>query len=165
MSRPLDLLVERLNEKELLLEGLLTLLEQERGRIVELDATAVAAGSETKLRLMDLLEQSGRSCRDALEEAARELGRPGAGTLSEILGAVGQPHRGRLEKTRQRLVGLIDAVHRQNGFNRDLLYGSLSTINRSLDFFRSSFGGVVTYSGEGRMLSGFSAGRLVRGEI
>lgn len=165
MSERIDRLLDCLNEKQLLLEGLLMLLDEERRRIVELDAPAVEAGSEAKLRLFGLLEQSKRSCEAALREAARELGCPGASTLSELLGAVRQPRRGRLETTRQRLMELIGAVNRLNGINRDLLYGSLNTINRSLDFFRNSFGVVRTYSGEGRMLSGVTAGRLVCGEI
>ncbi len=164
MSVPIERLVECLNEKQLLLEGLLLQLGEERRRIVDLDAAAVEAGSDTKLRLMDQLERSKRSCEAALREAARERGIPGACTLSELLGAVRQPLRGRLEATQQRLIELVEAVHRLNGINRDLLYGSLNTINRSLDFFRNSFGMGRTYSDEGQMLSGVNAGRLGGGE-
>lgn len=165
MGEATDHLMECLQQKQLLLEGLLTLLDREHALIVELDATGIEAGSEAKQRLIELLDRSKRSCEVALQEAARELGIPGAATLSELLASVRQPRRAQLEETRKRLVQLVAALHRVNGFNRDLLYGSLGTINRSLDFFRNSLGAVKTYSGEGRMLSGLGSGRLVCGEI
>lgn len=165
MSRPDDHLLECLTEKQLLLEGLLSLMERERDLITALDAAGIEAGSDSKLQLIDLLERSKRSCEAALKAAARELGIPGAATLSELIASVDPPRRGRLEQAQKRLFELIGAVNRVNGFNRDLLYGSLSTVNRSLDFFRNRLGTVKTYGGDGRMHTGLGSGRLVCGEI
>lgn len=165
MSGPVDRLIECLNGKSDLLERLVLLLAEERDLIVDLDASGVEVKNESKLRLIDLLERSKRSCTAALAEAARELLLPEGSTLSAVIAAVDQPRRALLEKVQQVIFELVEALKRINRFNRDLLYGSLGTINRSLEYYRGSFGMVSTYSGEGRILSGVAAGRLVRGEI
>jgi flagellar biosynthesis/type III secretory pathway chaperone len=165
MSARIDHLIDCLNGQRDLLEKLVLLLDEEKTLIVDLDASGVEAKCESKLHLIELLEGNKCSCKAALEEAARELHLPESSTLSAVIAASAQPGRAKLEKVQQVIFHLVDALKRINRFNRELLYGSLGTINRSLEFYRNSFGAVNTYSGEGRMLSGVAAGRLVHGEI
>ncbi len=166
MSNRIDVLIRCLRDKETLLEKLVLLLDQERGHIVELDTAGLETKRESKLQLIELLEQSKAACKKALEDAASELKITSAVNLSALLGAAPATRREILLKSQRRLCELTDLLNRSNRFNRDLLYGSLSMVNRSLDFINRGLGrGVNTYSNAGSVVTGVAGGRLVSGEI
>jgi flagellar biosynthesis/type III secretory pathway chaperone len=165
MKNSLDHLAACLSEKEEILEKLVLLLDRERSRIVELDTVGIEEERENKLSLVERLEQAKISCKKSLEEASGELGLPRDATLSVLVGAIDPSRRAGLSESRRKLMELIDALNRSNRCNRDLLYGSLRMVNRSLEFFNNTLDSPKTYSGAGRMVSSVSGGRLVRGEI
>jgi len=166
MSDRIDCLIQSLSEKETLLEKLVLLLDEERDYIVDLDTEGLEVKRESKLQLISQLEQRKDLCKKALEEAAHELKVSSPISLSAVLNAAPAARRETLLKSQRRLFELTDLLNRSNRFNRDLLYGSLSNVNRSLEFINRSLGrGVSTYSNAGSVVTGTAAGRLVRGEI
>jgi flagellar biosynthesis/type III secretory pathway chaperone len=165
MSDKIDRLAACLSVKEEILESLVLLLDRERERIVQVDAAGIEEERGNKMDLIERLGQAKVDCKKALQEAVLGAGLPPDATLSTLAATV-EPCRGAaLSATRKRLVELIDALNRSNRCNRDLLYGSLRMVNRSLEFYNNSLGGAKTYSGAGRMVQGISGGRLVSGEI
>lgn len=165
MSDGIVLLAARLSVKQELLEKLVLLLDREREMIVQLNAAGIEEERGNKLALIERLGLAKADCGKALEDVLLEVGLPRDATLSSLAAAV-EPQRGAdLSAIRARLVELIDALNRSNRLNRDLLYGSLRMVNRSLEFYNSSLGGARTYSGAGRMVQGVAGGRLVSGEI
>jgi|GEM_PF-2437656 len=166
MSDRIDCLIVSLREKETLLEKLVLLLDEERDNIVDLDTEGLEVKRESKLQLIEQLEQCKGTCKNALEDAARQLKVDSAANLSAVLGAVPAARREALLKSQRRLFELSDLLNRSNRFNRDLLYGSLSTVNRSLEFINRGLGrGVSTYSNAGSVVTGVAGSRLVCGEI
>jgi len=166
MSDRIDCLIQNLSEKETLLEKLVLLLDEERDYIVDLDTEGLEVKREGKLQLIAQLEQRKEICKNALEEAARALKVSSPVSLSAVLNAAPAARRELLLKSQRRLFELTDLLNRSNRFNRDLLYGSLSNVNRSLEFINKSLGrSVNTYSNAGSVVTGTPGGRLVRGEI
>ncbi|MDD2319086.1 MAG: flagellar export chaperone FlgN [Geobacteraceae bacterium] len=166
MNNRIDILIQCLREKEALLEKLVLLLDEERTVIVDLDTAGLESKRESKLQLIGLLEQSKVACKNALEDAACELQVTSLVNLSAVLNAAPPARREILLKVQRRLFELTDILNRSNRFNRDLLYGSLSTVNRSLAFINSRLGRAVsTYSNAGSVVTGAAGGRLVSGEI
>jgi len=166
MSDRIDYLIQNLREKETLLEKLVLLLDEERDSIVGLDTDGLEVKRESKLQLIAQLEQCKEICKKALEEAAGDLKLSSPISLSAVLHAAPAARREALLKSQRRLFELTDLLNRSNRFNRDLLYGSLSNVNRSLAFLNKSLGrGVSTYSNAGSVVTGTAGGRLVRGEI
>jgi flagellar biosynthesis/type III secretory pathway chaperone len=166
MSERIDCLIRLLKEKETLLERLVLLLDEERGYIVDLDTAGLEQKRESKLQLIGHLEQCKAACKKALDEAARELKVTEAVSLSSVLAAAAPSRREVLLASQRRLFELTDLLNRSNRFNRDLLYGSLSTVNRSLEFINRGLGrGVSTYSNAGYVVPGVAGSRLVSGEI
>ncbi|HOI17028.1 MAG TPA: flagellar protein FlgN [Geobacteraceae bacterium] len=165
MSNGIDLLAARLSVKQELLEKLVLLLDREREMIVQLNAAGIEEERGNKLVLIERLGRAKLDCKKALEDAVREVGLPHDATLSTLAATVPPRPGATLSATRKRLVELIDALNRSNRLNRDLLYGSLRMVNRSLEFYNNSLGGARTYSGAGRMVPGVAGGRLVSGEI
>lgn len=166
MSEHTDFLVQSLKEKEILLEKLVLLLGEERDYIVDLDTEGLEVKRESKLQLIAQLEQCKATCKKALENAAHDLKVPLPVTLTSVLSAAPTSLREVLLKSQRRLFELTDLLDRSNRFNRDLLYGSLSTINRSLEFINRRLGrGVSTYSNAGNVVAGVAGSRLVSGEI
>lgn len=165
MSAQLGRLLACLEEKEVILENMILLLDEERNLIENLDAAGVEEMNRRKLYTLQQLEGSRRACGEAVARAAEELGLPEASTLSSVIGALPGPVRAELQKAQDRLLELAHKLKRVNCLNRDLLISSLAAINRSLEYFRGSFGVVTTYSVEGRMLSGVSGGRYLHGEM
>ena len=166
MSDRIDSLIQNLKKKETLLEKLVLLLDEERDYIVDLDTDGLEVKRESKLQLIAQLEKSKEICKKALEEAAGELKVSSPLNLSAVLNAVPAARREVLLKSQRKLFELTDLLDRSNRFNRDLLYGSLSNVNRSLEFINRSLGrGVSTYSNAGSVVTGTPGGRLVRGEI
>ncbi|MHC1698313.1 MAG: flagellar protein FlgN [Geobacteraceae bacterium] len=166
MSERIDCLIQSLCEKETLLEKLVLLLDEERDYIVDLDTEGLEVKRESKLQLIAQLEQRKDICKKALDEAARELKVSSPVNLSAILNAAPPARREALLTSQRRLFELSDLLNRSNRFNRDLLYGSLSNVNRSLEFINRSLGrGVSTYSNAGSVVTGTAGGRLLSGEI
>ncbi|MGA7827551.1 MAG: flagellar protein FlgN [Geobacteraceae bacterium] len=166
MSNRIDFLIESLKEKEILLEKLVLLLDEERDYIVDLDTEGLEVKRESKLQLIAQLEERKTLCKHALEGVAQDLKIGTPVSLSAIIKAAPAPRREVLLKSQRRLFELTDLLNRSNRFNRDLLFGSLSTINRSLEFINRSLGrGVSTYSNAGCVVNGVGGGRLVSGEI
>lgn len=166
MSDRIDYLIQNLRDKETLLEKLVLLLDEERDSIVGLDTDGLEVKRESKLQLIAQLEQCKEICKKALEEAARDLKISSPISLSAVLHAAPAARREDLLTSQRRLFELTDLLNRSNRFNRDLLYGSLSNVNRSLAFLNKSLGrGVSTYSNAGSVVTGTAGGRLVRGEI
>lgn len=166
MSDRIDFLLQGLREKEALLEKLVLLLDDERDSIVALDTEGLEVKREGKLQLIARLELCKEHCKKALEEAARELKISSPINLSTVLQAVPPARREALLMSQRRLFELSDLLDRSNRFNRDLLYGSLSNVNRSLEFINRCLGrGVSTYSQAGSVVTGAPGGRLVHGEI
>jgi len=166
MSDRIDCLIQSLNEKETLLEKLVLLLDEERDYIVDLDTEGLEVKRESKLQLIAQLEQCKGTCKKALEDAARELKVTAPVNLSAVLGAAPVARREVLRTSQRRLFELTDLLNRSNRFNRDLLYGSLSTVNRSLEFINRGLGrGVSTYSNAGSVVTGVANSRLVSGAI
>jgi len=166
MSDRTDFLLQSLKEKEILLEKLVLLLGEERDYIVDLDTEGLEVKRESKLQLIEQLEKCKETCRKALEDAAHELKVSSVVNLSSVLSAVPVSRRDLLLTSQRRLFELTDLLHRSNRFNRDLLYGSLSTVNRSLEFINRGLGrGVSTYSNAGSVVTGVAGSRLVSGEI
>ena len=162
----IDCLIQSLQEKETLLEKLVLLLDDERGHIVDLDTVGLELKRESKLQLIGQLEQCKTVCKKALDDVARDLKIPAAVSLSAVLDAVPPARREILLKSQRRLFELTDILNRSNRFNRDLIYGSLSTVNRSLEFINKGLGrGVSTYSNAGSVITGVAGSRLVSGEI
>jgi flagellar biosynthesis/type III secretory pathway chaperone len=166
MTDRTDSLVQSLKDKEVLLEKLVLLLDEERDCIVDLDTEGLKVKRESKLQLIEQLEERKTLCKKALEDAAQELKAGSPVSLSAILNVAPAPRREILLTLQRRLFELTDLLNRSNRFNRDLLYGSLSTVNRSLEFINRRLGrGVNTYSNAGSVLSGVAGSRLVNGEI
>lgn len=166
MSDRIDYLIQSLKGKETLLEMLVLLLDEERDHIVDLDTEGLEVKRESKLQLIAQLEQRKEICKKALDDAARELKVSSPFNLSAVLNAAPPARRDALLKSQRRLFELTDLLNRSNRFNRDLLYGSLGNVNRSLEFINRSLGrGVSTYSNAGSVVTGTPGGRLVRGEI
>jgi flagellar biosynthesis/type III secretory pathway chaperone len=166
MTDRTDFLLESLKEKEILLEKLVLLLGEERDYIVDLDTEGLEVKRESKLQLIEQLEKCKETCRKVMEDAAHELRVSSAVNLSSVIAAASSPRRELLLKSQRRLLELTDLLNRSNRFNRDLLYGSLSTVNRSLEFINRGLGrGVSTYSNAGSMVTGVAGSRLVSGEI
>jgi flagellar biosynthesis/type III secretory pathway chaperone len=165
MSDHIDHLAKCLSEKEVILERLLRLLDQESDRIVRLDTAGMSADRESKLLLIEQLEQAKSACTNAMAVTARELGLPGGATLSALMEAIAPSRRNGLAQSRKRLFELVEVLNRRNRFNRELVYGSLRAVNHSIEFFNGTLGSGKTYSGAGLMVSGVSGGRLVSGEI
>jgi len=166
MSDRIKCLILSLKEKETLLEKLVLLLGEERDYIVDLDTEGLEVKRESKLQLIAQLEQCKATCKKALEYAARDLKAPSPINLSSVLGVAPASQREVLLKLQRRLFELTDLLNRSNRFNRDLLYGSLSTVNRSLEFINRGLGrGVSTYSNAGSVVTGVAGSRLVSGEI
>jgi len=166
MSNRIDSLIENLKEKETLLEKLVLLLDEERDYIVDLDTEGLEVKREGKLQLIAQLEQRKALCKKALEDAAQELKVGSPVNLSAVLNVAPAASRELLLKSQRKLFELTDLLNRSNRFNRDLLYGSLSTVNRSLEFINRSLGrSVNTYSNAGNFVTGTPGGRLVSGEI
>lgn len=166
MSDRIDYLIQSLQEKETLLEKLVLLLDEERDYIVDLDTAGMEVKRESKLQLIAQLEQRKEICKRALDDVACELKVSSPVSLSAVLNAAPPARREALLKSQRRLFELTDLLNRSNRFNRDLLYGSLSNVNRSLEFLNKRLGrGVSTYSNAGSVVAGTPGGRLVRGEI
>jgi len=166
MSDRIDFLIQNLKEKETLLEKLVLLLDEERDYIVDLDTAGLEVKRESKLQLIEQLEERKAMCKKALEDAARELKVTSPVNLSSVLGAAPSSRREVLLKSQRRLFELTDLLNRSNRFNRELLYGALSTVNRSLEFINRGLGrGVSTYSNVGSVVTGVAGSRLVSGEI
>ncbi|MDD2336789.1 MAG: flagellar protein FlgN [Geobacteraceae bacterium] len=166
MSDRIKCLILTLKEKETLLEKLVLLLGEERDYIVDLDTEGLEVKRESKLQLIEQLEQCKATCKKALEDAAHDLKVPSPHNLSSVLSAAPASLREVLLKSQRRLFELTDLLNRSNRFNRDLLYGSLSTVNRSLEFINRGLGrGVRTYSNAGSVVIGEAGSRLVSGEI
>ena len=166
MTDRIDCLIQSLQEKELLLEKLVLLLDDEREHIVDLDTVGLELKRESKLQLIAQLEQCKSVCKKALDDVAGDLKISAAVSLSAVLGVVPPARREILLKSQRRLFELSDILNRSNRFNRDLLYGSLSTINRSLECINKGLGrGVSTYSNAGSVITGVAGSRLVSGEI
>ncbi|MRR53121.1 MAG: hypothetical protein EG822_01230 [Deltaproteobacteria bacterium] len=166
MNNRIDCLIRSLHEKETLLEKLVLLLDEERDYIVDLDTEGLEVKREGKLQLIEQLEQRKEICKKALAEAASELKVSSPVSLSAVLNAAPPARREALLKSQRRVFELTDLLNRSNRFNRDLLYGSLSNVNRSLEFINRSLGrGVKTYSNAGSVVTGTPGSRLVRGEI
>lgn len=166
MTDRIDTLIRCLKDKESLLEKLVLLLDEEREHIVDLDMQGLETKRVSKLEVIDQLEQCKSSCRKALEDAALGLKAAMPVNLSAVIAVAPGSRRDVLLKAQRRLFELADLLNRSNRFNRDLLYGSLSTVNRSLAFINKRMGrGVSTYSNAGSVVTGTAGGRLVSGEI
>jgi flagellar biosynthesis/type III secretory pathway chaperone len=166
MNDTIEYLAARLSEKEEILEKLVLLLDRERSRIIEVDAVGIEAERENKLNLIKRLGEAKIVCKKALEDALSEAGLQPDATLSTLVAAVDPLRGAALSKIRKRLIELVDALNRSNRCNRDLLYGSLRMVNRSLEFYNHSLGRTTaTYSGAGCVVSPVPGGRLVSGEI
>lgn len=165
MKDTIERLTAALSEKETILEKLVLLLDRERSRIVEVDAAGIDAEREDKMHLIECLEQAKADCRKAIEEASLAAGLPRDATLSTLVGAIDSPRQAALSASRKRVIELIEVLNRSNRCNRDLLFGSLRMVNRSLEFYNHTLGSAKTYSDAGRLVTGMSGGRLVSGEI
>lgn len=166
MNNRIDALVRCLQVKESLLEKLVLLLDEERGHIVDLDMQGLEAKRLSKLEIMGQLEQCKSSCRKALDEAGLAVKVDSPVKLSAVIAVAPSSRREVLLNVQRRLFELTDLLNRSNRFNRDLLYGSLSTVNRSLEFINKRLGrGVSTYSNAGSVVSGASGSKLVNGAI
>lgn len=165
MGDGIDTLGACLAVKRELLEELVMLLDREREMIVRLNAAGLEEERANKADIIARLEGAKTDCKKALADAVQEAGLPCDATLSHLAAAV-EPRRGAsLSAARARIVELIDTLNRSNRRNRDLLYGSLRMVNRSLEFYNKSLGCADTYCGSGRMVSRVSGGRLLSGEI
>ncbi|HOP40996.1 MAG TPA: flagellar export chaperone FlgN [Geobacteraceae bacterium] len=166
MNNRIDTLIKCLKEKESLLEKLVLLLDEEREHIVDLDMQGLEAKRVSKLKIIEQLEECKFSCKKALEDVA-PAGKAGSPVkLSTVISVAPSSRRDLLLRAQRRLFDLTDLLNRSNRFNRDLLYGSLSTVNRSLEFINKRMGrGVSTYSNAGSVITGVAGARLVSGEI
>jgi len=165
MSDSIKTLTERLSAKEVLLNELMLLMDEERACIVEMDSAGLESRRENKILLVERLAKAKASCREALEDSSQELGLSPDAALSTLIEALHPSRREGLAAARRRIVDLVEKLNRSNSFNRDLLHRSLIMVNRSIEFYNSRLGSSDTYSGSGRMVSGITGGKLVKGEI
>jgi hypothetical protein len=165
MTGMVDALISCLSRKESLLESLVQLIECDRSRISGLDVTGMDESLESEQVLIGMINDNSDECRRILKQVARKMNLDSAACLSIIIAAAPGPQQKILYGMQARLLNLAETVDRINGSNRDLLYCSLRSINRSLEYYNAVFGSGSTYSVAGHMISNPGGGLLVHGEI
>ena len=164
MGERVSRLIALLSEEEGALQELLQLLEEEQGSLLRQDLAELQAQSEKKQELYQRLAVSSRPCRQLVEQLAGEAGATGPGKLSALIAALLREQGEQLQLQQRRMLELGDRLQRMSAQNGQLLHGSLGTVSRSLEFFGRIFNRGTTYGGAGRMTSGTSGPRLLRGE-
>lgn len=158
-------LITVLSEKEAIMNELIGLLKQEQRSIVDIDLPGMELADEKKRAMLVKLEDSNNRFRQILKDAAAELDVAEAANLTCLLPRIGSSQRSALQGLQARLLELGANLDRTLLFNRELLQGSLRTVNRSLDFFQGLFRRSTTYGHAGGMVSSSASARLVCKEI
>lgn len=165
MTNSIPELITALSENETTMEELRKLLEEEHRLIVTMDTSNLETQMGKTRELYVRLERSGNHSRQLMRQLAQELGLPEAAGLSPLLPKVALPHRKTLMELQQRLLETGAALDQLMAFNRELLYGALRTVNRSLEFFGHLFSRSTTYGQAGQMLGAVPHARIICKEI
>lgn len=165
MADSIPELIKALSEKGSMMDELLKLLEEEHRLIVKLDTANLETQMGKTRELFVRLESSANLSRQLMKQLAAELGLPEAAGLSPLLPKVALPHRKTLMELQRKLLETGAALDQLMAFNRELLYGALRTVNRSLEFFGHLFSRSTTYGKAGQMLGAAPHARIICKEI
>ncbi|BDV44438.1 flagellar biogenesis chaperone FlgN [Geotalea uraniireducens] len=158
-------LMEILNAREASMKELLRLLGEERQNIVSCDMERLQVTTDSKVQLAEQMETLDRACRKLLAGEGEKLSLRGTVSLSPLIAQSAEPAASELKDLQQRLSSLSLEVRRLLDENKRLLDSSLSTVGRSLTFFRSRLTVAETYGGSGHMVERPMNSSFLRKEI
>jgi flagellar biosynthesis/type III secretory pathway chaperone len=141
-----------LQEQEKCCSALVALLQKERARLVDFDATAVEEiGKEKDILLLRLrlLEEERQRLTSRIAAEWPSL-REGEVTLRAIAERAGDPE---LAGIRLKLVSLVQSIEDLNDFNRRLVDRSLSSVRTAMGFFNAFGNGRPAAAASGTLVS------------
>lgn len=165
MREEMAKLVEILNAREASMKELVRLLGEERQNIISCDMERLQATTDSKVQLADEMETLDRACRKLLASEGEHCNLRGNESLSPLIARSPEPVAGELKNLQTRLASLSADVRRLLDENKRLLDSSLSTVGRSLAFFRSRLTVAETYGGSGHMVERPMNSSFLRKEI
>ncbi len=158
-------LVEALHAREATMEEMLRLLAEEREAIISCDTERLHGATTRKLEVAAAMKEIDGNCRQLMTLEAARLGLADTATLSPIIARSSLQHKTELEELQEILTTLATEIRRMTDENRRFLGSSITTINRSLAFFKSRFTVSETYGGSGQMVERGANSSLLRKEI
>jgi flagellar biosynthesis/type III secretory pathway chaperone len=157
-------LVDALNEKNVKLSHLKTILEEEREHICRFRSVELEAINRNKEKLIEEIKTVRKCVGTALAECCRKHGLPAESGLTALIERLPEPQKSELSALRDSLVTLSGNIGQLLAANRGLLESGLSILNRSIGFFRRVFSKSDTYGSSGQMMEAPST-RLICKEI
>lgn len=165
MAHVMTNLMEALHAREATMEEMLRLLAEEREAIISCDTERLHGATTLKLEVAASMKEIDGNCRQFMALEAARLGLADTATLSPIIARSTIRDKAELEELQEILTTLAAEIRRMTEENRRFLGSSLTTINRSLAFFKSRFTVSETYGGSGQMVERGANSSLLRKEI
>jgi len=158
-------LVAVLNARRASMEDMVQLLAQEKESIISGDTNRLHEVTTLKLEVVANMKVLDGDCRRLMSLEAGRLGLPAKATLTPIINKSAPDEQAELAAIQKAIASLAAEIKQRVDENRRLLGCSLTTINRSLAFFKNQFTVSETYGGSGQMVERGTNTSLLRREI